>query len=58
MKSYIDAGNYSGWHTMLKKDGLQNETCQVFADYAKGSIADADEFVQKISAVIKGYYAE
>ncbi|WP_022760506.1 ABC transporter substrate-binding protein [Butyrivibrio sp. AD3002] len=58
MKSYIDAGNYSGWHTMLKKDGLQNETCQVFADYAKGSIADADEFVSKISAVIKSYYAE
>ncbi|WP_026669029.1 ABC transporter substrate-binding protein [Butyrivibrio sp. AE3006] len=58
MKSYIDAGNYSGWHTMLKKDGLQNETCQVFADYAKGSIADADEFVEKISSVIKGYYAE
>ncbi len=58
MKSYIDAGNYSGWHTMLKKDGLQNETCQVFADYAKGAIADADEFVSKISSVIKGYYAE
>ncbi len=58
MKSYIDAGNYSGWHTMLKKDGLQNETCQVFADYAKGSIADADEFVSKISSVIKGFYAE
>ena len=58
MKSYIDAGNYSGWHTMLKKDGLQNETCQVFADYAKGSIADADEFVSKISQVIKTYYAE
>ena len=58
MKSYIDAGNYSGWHTMLKKDGLQNDTCQVFADYAKGSIASADEFVEKIGAVIKAYYAE
>ncbi|WP_044913585.1 ABC transporter substrate-binding protein [Butyrivibrio sp. WCE2006] len=56
MKSYIDAGNYSGWHTMLKKDGLQNETCQVFADYAKGTIADAAEFTDKISKVITGYY--
>ncbi len=58
MKSYIDAGNYSGWHTMLKKDGLQNETCQVFADYAKGSIADADAFVETIKKVIESYYAE
>ncbi len=56
MKSYIDAGNYSGWHTMLKKDGLQNETCQVFADYAKGTIKDAAEFTDKISKVIAGYY--
>jgi len=58
MNSYITAGNYSGWHTMLKKDGLQNETCQVFADYAKGSIKDADEFVSKISSVISAYYAK
>ncbi len=57
MKSYIDAGNYSGWHTMLKKDGLQNVTCQVFADYAKGSIATADDFVAKMAAVIADYYA-
>ena len=56
MKSYIDAGNYSGWHTMLKKDGLQNVTCQVFADYAKGSISDADAFVSTISQVIANYY--
>ena len=57
MKSYIDAGNYSGWHTMLKKDGLQNETCQVYADYAKGSIATADDFVSTIKQVIEAYYA-
>ena len=38
IKSYMDAGKTSGWHTMLKKDGLQNKTCQVFADYAKGAI--------------------
>jgi raffinose/stachyose/melibiose transport system substrate-binding protein len=58
MKSYIDAGNYSGWHTMLKKDGLQNETCQVFADYAAGKIKTADDFVSTISKVITGYYAD
>ena len=58
MKSYIDAGNYSGWHTMLKKDGLQNETCQVFADYAQGKIADADAFTSTIAQVIAGYYAQ
>ena len=58
MNSYITAGNYSGWHTMLKKDGLQNVTCQVFADYAKGSIKDADEFTSKIAAVISSYYNE
>jgi raffinose/stachyose/melibiose transport system substrate-binding protein len=56
MKSYIDAGNYSGWHTMLKKDGLQNVTCQVFADYAQGKL-DADGFVSTIESVIKDYYA-
>ena len=57
MNSYISAGNYSGWHTMLKKDGLQNVTCQVFADYAKGSL-DADSFTSTMAQVIKGYYAE
>ena len=56
MKSYIDAGNYSGWHTMLKKDGLQNTTCQVFADYAKGKIATAEDFTSTISQVITSYY--
>jgi raffinose/stachyose/melibiose transport system substrate-binding protein len=56
MKSYIDAGKFSGWHTMLKKDGLQNVTCQVFADYAQGKL-DADGFVSTIESVIKDYYA-
>ena len=56
MKSYIDAGNYSGWHTMLKKDGLQNETCQVFADYASGKL-DTQGFVDTMESVIKNYYA-
>ncbi len=56
MKSYIDAGNYSGWHTMLKKDGLQNVTCQVFADYAQGKL-DADSFTSTMAQVISSYYA-
>ncbi len=56
MKSYIDAGKYSGWHTMLKKDGLQNVTCQVFADYAQGKL-DADGFAKTMAQVIQGYYA-
>ncbi len=56
MKSYIDAGKYSGWHTMLKKDGLQNVTCQVFADYAQGKL-DADSFTSTIAQVIQSYYA-
>ena len=57
MNEYITSGNYSGWHTMLKKDGLQNETCQVFADYAQGKF-DAQGFVDTIGQVIKSYYAE
>jgi len=56
MKSYIDAGKFSGWHTMLKKDGLQNQTCQVFADYAQGKL-DAEGFTSTIEQVIKDYYA-
>jgi len=56
MQSYIDAGKFSGWHTMLKKDGLQNVTCQVFADYAQGKL-DADGFVSTMESVIKEYYA-
>ena len=57
MNSYITAGNYSGWHTMLKKDGLQNSTCNVFADYAKGKL-DADKFVSTMAQVISSYYAQ
>ncbi len=57
MKSYIDAGKYSGWHTMLKKDGLQNVTCVVFSDYAQGKL-DADTFTSTMAQVIKSYYAQ
>ncbi len=57
MKSYIDAGNFSGWHTMLKKDGLQNVTCVVFSDYAQGKL-DAEGFAATMAQVIKAYYAE
>jgi raffinose/stachyose/melibiose transport system substrate-binding protein len=52
---YMAAGKTSGWHTMLKKDGLQNVTCQVFADYAKGTI-DQDGFVKTMAQVISSYY--
>ena len=40
---------------MLKKDGLQNVTCQVFADYAQGKL-DADSFTSTMAKVIKDYY--
>lgn len=52
---YMAAGKTSGWHTMLKKDGLQNVTCQVFADYAKGTL-DQDAFVKTMAQVISSYY--
>ena len=55
IKGYMDAGKTSGWHTMLKKDGLQNKTCQVFADYAKGAL-DEDAFVKTMGQVISSYY--
>ncbi len=57
IKSYMDAGKTSGWHTMLKKDGLQNQTCVVYNDYAKGSL-DADGFAETMKKVIAGFYAE
>jgi raffinose/stachyose/melibiose transport system substrate-binding protein len=52
---YMSAGKTSGWHTMLKKDGLQNKTCQVFAEYAKGTL-DQDGFVKTMAQVISSYY--
>ena len=52
---YMAAGKTSGWHTMLKKDGLQNKTCQVFAEYAKGTL-DQDGFVKTMAQVISSYY--
>ena len=58
IQAYMHDGKTSGWHTMLKKAGLENKTCQVFADYAKGTIADAQGFVDTISGVIEAYYAE
>ncbi len=55
--SYMQAGKTSGWHTFLKKTGLENKTCQVYADYAKGSL-DKDGFVTTIGQVISAFYAE
>jgi raffinose/stachyose/melibiose transport system substrate-binding protein len=57
IKTYMDADKLSGWHTMLKKDGLQNVTCVVFNDYAKGTL-DTEGFVSTMEKVIKDYYAE
>ena len=54
---YMDADKISGWHTMLKKDGLQNVTAQVFADYAKGKM-DADGFVHIMSQVCRTFYED
>ena len=42
IKSYMDAGKTSGWHTMLKKDG-------------KGAL-DEDAFVKTMGQVISSYY--
>jgi len=53
--NYMAAGKTSGWHTMLKKDGLQNKTCQVFAEYAKGTM-DQATFVSTMAQVISSYY--
>ncbi len=55
--SWMQAGKTSGWHTFLKKTGLENQTCQVYADYAKGSL-DADGFVSTMGQVISSYYAQ
>ncbi len=56
IKSYMDAGKTSGWHTMLKKEGLQNQTGQVFADFARGSLT-IDEFCSTIKQVTESFYA-
>ncbi|MCR5773202.1 MAG: extracellular solute-binding protein [Butyrivibrio sp.] len=55
--SYMQAGKTSGWHTFLKKSGLENRTCQVFADYAKGTL-DESGFVTTIGQVIVDFYSE
>lgn len=55
--SYMQAGKTSGWHTFLKKSGLENRTCQVFADYAKGTL-DESGFVTTIAQVITDFYNE
>ena len=57
IKEYMDAGKTSGWHTMLKKDGLQNQTGQVFADFAKGTL-DVDSFCSTLKQVTESFYAQ
>ena len=57
INTYIQADKLSVCNTILKKDGLQNETCVVFNDYAKGDL-DAAGFVKTMKDVIANYYAE
>lgn len=57
IKSYMDNGKFSNMNTFMKKDGLQNETGQVFEDFAKGNL-DAAGFTKTIAQVTKSYYAE
>lgn len=57
VKSYADAGKLSGLHTFLKKEKLENETGDVFEQYAAGEL-DADGFVSTIQQVISDYYAQ
>ena len=52
---YMNAGKFSNMNTFMKKDGLQNETGQVFEDYAKGNL-DADQFVTTMAQVCENYY--
>ena len=51
----MNAGKFSNMNTFMKKDGLQNETGQVFEDYAKGNL-DADQFVTTMAQVCENYY--
>lgn len=53
---YMNNGKFSGWHTFIKKDGLQNKTGQVFQDFADGKL-DVDKFVSTMESVCKSYYA-
>lgn len=55
--SYRDANKFSNMNTFMKKDGLQNETGQVFEDFAKGNL-DVAAFVSTITQVCQNYYAK
>ncbi len=50
-------GKFSAYHTMEKKDGLNDVTSVVFQEYAKGDIATAEEFTEEIQKVCTDYYA-
>ena len=58
IRSYMDAGRTSGWHTMLKKEDLQDKISPIFADYAAGTITDAQGFVDAIAQAISDCYSE
>jgi raffinose/stachyose/melibiose transport system substrate-binding protein len=56
---YVGAGKTSAWHWQSWKEGIgQNATAVVFQDFAKGSIADVDTFLETLQRVCEDYYAE
>ena len=54
---WLADGKFSAYHTMQKKDGLNDATSVVFQEYAKGDIGSAEEFTEEIQKVCTDYYA-
>ncbi|MBR1634172.1 MAG: extracellular solute-binding protein [Lachnospiraceae bacterium] len=54
---WLADGKFSAYHTMEKKDGLNDATSVVFQEYAKGDIATAEEFTEEVQKVCTDYYA-
>ena len=54
---WLADGKFSSYHTMQKKDGLNDATSVVFQEYAKGDIGSAEEFTEEIQKVCTDYYA-
>ena len=56
VKDWLLGGQYSAYHTYLKKEGLSDELGAVFYDFAKGDIADADGFAEALIKACTEYY--
>ena len=54
---WLADGKFSAYHTMEKKDGLNDATSVVFQEYAKGDITTAEEFTEEVQKVCTDYYA-